>query len=285
MTLNLMLITPWGIWQSSDHRLTDPRTGELVDDYSMKQISMHCPDGAALITYTGIGKVADTHISDWVRGVIRGRTRSLDETFIVIREQATKWISPIGKHLMFNIGAFLAGQPWVVQIGNQELRSDWRTLPPTAEFHTSARKIGDEPLAIVSGARDAVSHADLQLLARVVKRRPKKPQDFHALLAGINRRASEHPKYREWITSTCVTVHMPPAGEPIDNEMHGWEPDKAVAIPIVLFGIDLTDFSQVLTDQQKAFARGDAITDEDEFQRRLEIAAKRGVQPKSGRLT
>ena len=285
MTLNLMLVARWGIWQSSDHRLTDPRTGEPVDDYSMKHVSVSCPDGTALITYTGIGRAEDTHLSAWLRGVLRGKTRSLDDTFILIREQASRHISPIaaGKHhLVFNIGAFLAGSPWLVQIGNHQLTANWRGLPPTPEFHTSAKRIEHEPIAVVSGARDAVNQADLQLLARVVKRRPKKPKDFHALLAGINRRASEHSQFGKWITSACVTIYMPPAGEPIEAEMHGWESGEDRTVPIVLRGIDLTDWSHLLSDRLKVITAQIDAEPEEEFQRRLEEAARRGIKAEDG---
>jgi len=285
MTLNLVLVAPWGIWQSSDHRLIDPRTGELVDDYSIKHVSVSCADGTALITYTGIGSVKGIHISDWLRGVLRGKSRSLDDSFILIKELATRWISPIsaGKyHLVFNVGAFLTGNAWLVQIGNHQLAADWRSLPPTPEFHTSAKRIEHEPIAVISGARDAVHQKDTALLARVVRRRPKKPTDFHGLLAGINRRASEHPQQGKWITPACVTAHMPPAGEPIETKMHGWESGEDRTVPIVFRGIDLTDSSQLLSERLKATAAQTEAELEEEFQRCWEESVRRGIKGEDG---
>lgn len=276
-----MIVAPWGIWQSSDHRLTDPTTGKLVDDYSMKHISLSCPDGSALITYTGIGRVKSTDISDWLRGTLRGRGRSLDDSFIAIRELATKWVSPIAArkhHLFFNIGAFLGGNAWVVQIGNNQLTPDWRNLPPTSDFHTSAKRIENQPMVVISGAREAVTDADIQLLGNVSQRKPRRPQDFRKLLAAVNERAAHAAGPRGPISSACVTAYMPPAGEPIESETHGGDGGTYRPVPVIFRGIDLTDWDRVLGEMSTEFFATGKVADKDGFDRRLEQAGRQGVQ-------
>ena len=49
MTLNLTIVNPFGIWQGSDHRLTDPNTGVVVEDFSVKHVILRCRDGLALL--------------------------------------------------------------------------------------------------------------------------------------------------------------------------------------------------------------------------------------------
>jgi hypothetical protein len=58
MTLNLTIVSSAGVWQCSDHRLVelDPRSGQVVrviDDFSVKHVIFRCPDGSALLAYSG----------------------------------------------------------------------------------------------------------------------------------------------------------------------------------------------------------------------------------------
>jgi hypothetical protein len=115
MTLNITMVAPWGLWQSSDYRLTNPRTGQVEDDASGKFMGVVCPDGAALITYTGIGRVGNESVADWILKVLRGKYNlTVDQTLILIRESATQMFPKIarGYGLTFNIGVFIGSRPW-----------------------------------------------------------------------------------------------------------------------------------------------------------------------------
>ena len=71
MTLNLTIVNSWGIWQCSDGRLVDLSTRKVTDDYSVKHVTLRCPDGVALIAYAGIGRMdKDVEISDWIREIL-----------------------------------------------------------------------------------------------------------------------------------------------------------------------------------------------------------------------
>ena len=288
MTLNITMVAPWGIWQSFDHRLTDPNTGRVVNDRSMKHISVRCPDGAALITYTGIGMVRRTHMSDWLRRLIRGESRTLDATLIRIREEASKRITPVARgqyHHMFCIGAFLAGQPWAVIISNVQPRR-LGELAANRKFHTSARRVEDEPLLLVTGAgRRAISPQDMALLGEVVERRPRRPTDYHELLAGVNLRASCERNYGRFVSEGCTTVYMPPEGEPVDEKGHGPKAGEVAPSPDILFGIDLTEMEEVLTERAKEYFETGNVEKPDEYDRRLREAGERSVQPGDGRFS
>jgi len=217
MSLNITVAAPWGIWQCSDHRLTDPRTGQLVDDMSVKHVALHCPDGTGLLAYAGIGRVNEVYISDWVREVLRGTTRSLDESLIYLREQATGSIGPLaakGSYWhMFTIGAFLQGQPWVAQIKNFESRSPGNIGPVLAKFVTAVMQIKNEPQVFVWGA-PAVSLKDFHRLSEVIKKRPRHPDVYHGLLAKINAKAATHPKYGSLISPACIIYILFATGRP-----------------------------------------------------------------------
>src|SRR4030042_2507452 len=146
MTLNITIVAPWGIWQCSDHRVSIIQCGKIVkkDDNSMKHIAVSCRDGTALISYAGLAEIEGLHISDLLRELLRGQSRSLDETLIFIREQATLTLAPVASkykegHHFFNIGAFLAGKPWGVIISNATPSPDWRNYWPLSEFNKIGR--------------------------------------------------------------------------------------------------------------------------------------------------
>ena len=126
LTLVMSIAAPWGIWQCADHRLTHIDGGSVrtYEDTSVKSVALKCPDGIALISYTGVGAIgsANLHVSDWLRKLLRGETRSVDESLIYVREAATailgKPAARLGIPHHFLVGAFLAGQPWVAAIAN-----------------------------------------------------------------------------------------------------------------------------------------------------------------------
>jgi hypothetical protein len=148
------------------------------EDDSVKHLQLLCKDGAALLAYSGLAKVGNDHISDCLRRLVRGQSRTVDETLIRIREQATATLAgPAATARIphaFVIGTFVQGQPWVVAIVNQE-RPDSSAV---AQFRTEGLA-ADQPKALIVGkGRDAVSDEDRALVERVAKRRPKRPEDY-----------------------------------------------------------------------------------------------------------
>lgn len=266
MTLNLMLINKAGVWQSSDLRIVEPRSGRIVDDYSAKFVSMKCKDGTATLAYIGIGAVKGVHISDWVRMILRttGEARTVDESLIFLRESATRDIAPYAKEAnvphTFNIGAFLEDRPWIVQIRNYNflpyrgngLRMRARTKtgavvdrllgPLKDEFVTVAHEVGDAGAYVAMGTAGAVTPKDYRELARLIRSGPKTEKQVVELLAGINRRASQTPAGKKMISPHCVTCFVPAAGGPVRTKVHGVTGGaKRITTPFLIFGIDVTE--------------------------------------------
>jgi hypothetical protein len=137
MTLNIAIVNQWGVWQCSDLRLTAWPGGVVIDDYSIKHVSVRATDGAALITYTGLGKVKGEHISGWLRRTIRGESRTVEETLSIIRDRATAQLGDVaaqaGIHHTFSVGAFLSGWPCAFLITNMD-PADPLDRPPLKEF-------------------------------------------------------------------------------------------------------------------------------------------------------
>src|SRR6266498_3536326 len=157
----MTIVAPWGVWQCSDQRaawvVRNQRTGELTvirtDDSSVKHIQFQCRDGAALLAYSGLAKVGTDDISDWLRRLLRGQSRTVDETLIRIREAAdTKLARPAA----------------AVGIANTPAMGS----PPLDHFETSALRPEQTPTGLaVGGGREAISDRDWALLRRIVHRR------------------------------------------------------------------------------------------------------------------
>lgn len=271
MTLNITTVSPWGVWQCTDARLVNPRTGNIEDDFSMKHLTLHCRDGHALISYSGIGSINGRHVSSWLREMLRGESRTLVETFTLIRDNATRWIGPHvqGRYQhVFNIGVFSEGSAWLVQIGNV-----WKdgafAKKPRRVFESSVRRVDKGIEGSIGGVRSAIAQADLDRLWRVLSKSQNiRLADIHGLFASINRRASSRGV--PYISPNCITSFMPPTGMPTNSILHGGErcdryrdrqrrrdrnyvsadlrAARRAALPHLYYGIDLTEISQALMD-------------------------------------
>ena len=288
MTLNQTIINQWGVWQCSDHRVTNPATGEIVDDYSVKQIILQCTDGTALLAYAGAGKVSSVDLSDWIRETIRGESYTLDQTLILIRENATRDLAPHllarGIRHMFSIGAFLAGRPWAIQIRNFNAPSGVPSEVVLNRFETIA-KVVDPGQGLVFIYPHAILGPDQRKLMTLANRKPRTPKEFRDLLASINRRFAATPSGRKTVSPGCVTSYMPPKGQPVESEFHGGTAGPTpLVIPTLLFGIDTTEIQRTLMERMKRMNEVGAVSsspDNTGLSPQQERAAKESVLPRN----
>jgi hypothetical protein len=251
MTLNQTIVSRAGIWQCSDHRLVNPGTGEVVDDYSIKHAILRCTDGSALLAYAGVGRVGSVDISDWIRETMRGESRTVDQTLVLLRKNATRDLAsrllPHGIVHMFSIGAFLGARPWAVQIRNFNITNG---APEILDcFETVAREItADGQGFIFDPSGRAVTPSDRNKLLLAATKKPRDPEQFSKLMARINHRASQTAAGSLFISSGCVTTYIPPSGEPFSSKFYGedFPLGKPAAVPTLLFGIDLTEIQRVM---------------------------------------
>jgi hypothetical protein len=260
VTLNLTIINPWGIWQSSDLRLVDPATWKLVDDYSIKHVNFRCRDGDALLAYAGAGRVHEVDLSDWIRETLRGEIRTLNETFVALRENATRDLAPLlrprGVLHMFSVGAFRNGQPWVAQIRNFAVEAGVPKAPALDRFETVTKVIDPPGQGFIFGDLKAVPAPDRAKLFALATRRPRHPSDYRGLLAAINKRASATPSGRKTVSPHCVTSYLPPTGWPGEMGFHELDrPPVPLIVPTLLFGIDLTEMQRGFMKQAEAWRK------------------------------
>lgn len=235
MTLILGIIRQDYVWQSSDNRVSV--NGKRRDDDSIKHVSLRCSDGTGLLSYTGLAEIEGMTISDWIRKLLHGETRTLEQSLVLITQEATKEVSD--KHeLIILIGTFVNKSAWLYQISNVQGRN-WRSIDKTFSI-TKTLITKPECYALGSG-RYRISSEDMALLEKIKHKHPRKPEDFLNVLIGINERTAKHDI--EKVGESCVAVAMPAKGEPFSGIIH--DPNKLSkkirTIPLVLFGIDTTD--------------------------------------------
>src|ERR671933_450420 len=93
MTLILGMVKPEGTYLSVDYRVTDRRTGRVIDDAAVKFLSVTYPPAEggprALFAFTGVATLRDeTPVGDWLRETLRGASgESFDASMAHLRER------------------------------------------------------------------------------------------------------------------------------------------------------------------------------------------------------
>jgi hypothetical protein len=145
---------------------------------------------------------------------------------------------------MFSIGAFLRGTPWFLEIRNFD--------PGSGEildhFDTAGKQIAETGVASWwGGGLDAPTPDDRKRLVKAATKKPRNPKEFRRLLAAVNRRASRTGSGRTFISPSCVTSYISPAGGPADMEFHESQgAPKPMIVPLLHLGLDLTEMQRHL---------------------------------------
>lgn len=255
MTLISMIAAPWGVWHCADKRLTDLATGAVYDDDSSKHVTLQCPDGQGIITYTGVGAIRDgRHLSEWVRDQLVGEPRTVDQSLAHMRERATK---ELGRELarqkirhVFMLSALFGTDVWVGEIANVE-SWDGRVAE---QFSSRALRLQGEGFVGIGGVRDAVCSADLETLQRLKDVRPNKLTDYQGLLAHVNRRAASRS---DLVSEACWTALVAPDQEGVIVSEF-FDPQGGNRVPsleMMLHGLDLTPMSRVFSEQAERSRR------------------------------
>ena len=205
------------------------------------------------LTFSGAGHIRHAHsidIADWIRQIVRGESRRVDDALIFIRERATADLGRFLAHRRiphcFTVAAFLQGKPWIVQIRNFSVIREKGFGPVVDHFETSARAIPEEAGIAVPWPHCLVPR-DLQLLMRVCSKKPRDPKHFMDLLAQVNARTAASARSRGTVSPQCTVHYMPPSGDG-HSQVYNMPTGAPLMVPsYIWYGIDTTEFSRALT--------------------------------------
>jgi len=222
MTLNITVLTPSVIVQTSDRRMVDARTGKLLDDGANKAVVVHCADGVLAVTFAGIGRVGNVRIDDWL-------LESMQDAGIAELEirRVCPFIANAATHLFreFPLGiakrhAFVvagwtregtarAPKCWVVANGPETVWGDNSAACDRFSVR-SVRSSARAGQVVLTGMLDAVSRNDRKRLAGLLSA-AKTAEAIEASSVAAIRGAAAKPAYEWAIGKSCMAVSLTPS--------------------------------------------------------------------------
>lgn len=246
-----------GIYMSTDFRITRYPTGELVDDATIKFLTIQYPPDTsgpkALIAYSGAAFFRDgTPTGTWIRETLRGESDVIDNSMKLLRERLDRDYGPLGLPLSIRV-MVIEGE-----LGERRLIGRLSNTPQEPGSFVYEMSEAPDPVAFADGSGGARvwSSADLQLLRKQLSVWPNRPEDHMGLLAAVNRRvASKEPT----VSPYCHVSHLPTGDQTGGGSRYYTEPGEAdlpFEMPSLLFGIDLTDMMREFQQQFEAHRKG-----------------------------
>ena len=238
VTLIQTIIRPDHIWICTDNRVSI--NNRFQNDDHVKYVGILCPDGTALLSYTGLAELSDgTKMSVWVRSVLRGVNRDVKSTVQAISDFANKELSTYAPMppLNFVIAAFIGSQATLYEITNIASGNN-----PSRHFSIQTPLI-DKPLYHAAGSGASyITDEERRHLEAIIANGPGSAEDCPNALIELNKKVAEKDKER--VSASCIVVGMPKTGLPV-NVVNGSQNISDRDVPIVLFGIDTTEMMRL----------------------------------------
>jgi hypothetical protein len=264
VTLLLGFIKADGIYVSADYRVTNVRTGALIDDASVKFLTVvYPPDKTgprALIGFSGLARLRDgTPVGTWIRETLRGESEVIDVSMAHLGARLDRDVAPLRVGLIINVLVLEPGRRLYGAFTN--MRRDGTIL----DAFQYVMRLADKPgyFADGSGAdRVLMDQKTRALLQSQLRVKPRQPMDHMRLLATVNRRIAARDKS---VSPFCHVSFIPSQGE--GSLSHVFiEKGESVPfeMPVLLFGIDLTGTARRLEESFAAMRRGETAPPMDE---------------------
>ena len=280
---------------SADYRVTDARTGKLIDDSSVKFLSVRYPPDkggqTSLMACSGLANLPDgTPIGTWMRETLRGKSEPFDKSMTHLGARLDRDIARLKNPLVINVLVLQGERRYSGGFSNLEMDEEQILVRDSFGYHLQEQDLQGErrysggfsnlemdeekflvrdsfgyhlqelegPFVFANGFRASKVIANQHLSFRRAQLgvRPRRPFDHMKLLATINRGVAQRTKsvspycHVQFINSDDRTSPMSHAfldrGETVPFEM-----------PVVRFGIDLSDMTRRFHDQLGAFFRGE----------------------------
>ncbi|MFF1872991.1 hypothetical protein [Kitasatospora herbaricolor] len=211
MTLNLTLVSPNLIVQTSDFRLSNEHG--IVSSAAQKQTILQYCDWSGLLCYTGIADWGDHHTAAWLDQVLahpRGH-RTPQDVADALERRGRTWLRRIPQeHRVhtFTLAAFEDGRPTVYLISNVKERDGSSRPTRPAAFHQH-RYVPDRPWCLVTGYEPAVDDEQVGELEALLADGAS-PSRVRRLAAATNRAAA--PRAEGTVSEECAAAHLAPDG-------------------------------------------------------------------------
>ncbi len=262
MTLILGMSKAEGIYLSVDYRVT--RGGRLVGDAAVKYLWVHYPPPEtgprALFAYTGLATVFDgtpdaTPTGRWLRETLRGESEYFDQSMAHLRERLNR---DVGGHaeLIVNVLVLEGERRLLGGLTNIWRRDPSRPFRVQNTFNYVLQEL-TEPAAFGngSGARRVIADGHFDRMKAQLGVVPRRAHDHMCLLATINRRVAA---VDDQVSPFCyVTFVSTDEKYPSESKTFVERGESVLfEMPVMVFGIDLTDSVRAFAERSAEFFRG-----------------------------
>lgn len=207
MSLVITVATPQCVYQCTDYRLRDLRTGTLRDFDTHGIVFVRKQGWSATVCYAGIGRTSTVEVREWLaERAVSIRPEAPFETFLDELATADAWIweDPRSDHrLSFSVAAFVGGGAEYALLSNFEDPAGEQRSSPSARLRLY-REQPAEAAIFVSGQGAAVPMAARRRLKTLAAGNPGHKSMF-AALAHANREAASRS---DSISPNCFAAYL-----------------------------------------------------------------------------
>lgn len=212
MTLNILLGSSQGIYQSSDYRISALGSQlPLVEEHGAKQLSIRTFNWAANIEFAGIAHLGQYSTRVWIVKTLESiGDHPFAELIQALTDAGTKALGKVPekeRRLTITLGAYADARLQAALISNWEF-GPWAQLlrVPDHQLRSFTDSL-DQPRLIITGVAQAVPKADRTLLLRSAHD-GHDPQRVADLIKWVHNRALRHPTLGKWVSPQCSIRYL-----------------------------------------------------------------------------
>lgn len=260
VTLILGMSQPEGIYLCVDYRVTDSRSGRLVDDAVTKHLTIHYPPAEGgprtLVAYTGVAMLPDgTTTGDWIRETLRGEAEVFDVSMQHLLDRLDRDYAQLRQPLIINCLVIHGASRYFGGMSNLKVTNGRVRVQPT--FNYQMNEI-EAPVVFANGSGVMAIAAREQLgrLERQLGIVPKRPMNYMKLLSLVNRDISSRCPS---VSPYCHVAFENALGYPFGPEARTFtNPGESVPFesPLLLYGLDLTGMMKLSREHAEYFFAG-----------------------------
>ncbi len=261
MTLILGMSKPEGIYLSVDYRVTDFRTRALIDDGSIKSLTIHYPPldnvgPKVLLGFTGLATLPDgTPTLTWIRETLRGEPEDINQSMAHLRERLNRDIAPLRVPLIINLLVLEKDRRLFGALTNWRIVSQGRTSV-IRNFEYVMNELNDWMMfGNGSGTTRALTDGHFVRLKPHLGIVPRKPMNHMNLLAVINRRVASKERT---VSPFCHVsfINSDDRFSPTSRSFTERGESVPFEMPFLLAGIDTTDTMRTFVRNFEASFKG-----------------------------
>lgn len=224
MTLNLTLLTPGHIIQTSDRRMVSMPDGKPINNQANKDLVLEAADGIFAITFAGVGLYRGERVDLWLGG------RMLDEGvpelpindgLEIIRQLATDWFrtfpETVDKRHTFVVAGWDSStakpRPAIWTVTNCTSADDKMLEQARDVFHVRKYPFRGSRAAVHGfGLHQAIARSERRRLEAALRKSAQLDRAEEALVAMV-RAAAHKPKWSWGINGEVMSIALSPHGQ------------------------------------------------------------------------